>query len=127
VCDQPFLLIQDLGNTFGRADYLNRNVVASVRLRDWRAVPVWADPARCIARLHVSVTGTLQNPRISEAGRAFLSDLLEQLTDTQLYDLFTVARVDLRVVNGEAPSSIEDWVAAFKEKRRQIADVRCPA
>ena len=127
VCAKPFLLIQDLGKTFGRADYLNRDVMASVNLRAWQAVPVWADATRCIARLDTSVTGTLHNPRISEAGRAFLADLLNQLSDAQLHDLFDVARVDLRIIDETPAASIDEWVAAFKDKRRQITDTRCSA
>jgi len=125
-CAAPFLLVQDLGKMFGRADYLNRDPLASVNLDAWQAVPVWADTARCIARLGVSITGTLHNPRIGEAGRAFLASLLDQLTDTQLFDLFDVARFDRRVIAGQPSASIESWVAAFKEKRRQIDEARCP-
>ena len=43
------------------------------------------------------MTGTLGDPAISEAGRKFLADLLVQLTDQQVRDLFEVARVDRRV------------------------------
>jgi len=73
------------------------------------------------------VTGTLHNPRISESGRAFLADLLNQLSDAQLHDLFDVARVDLRIIDETPTASIDEWVAAFKDKRRQITDTRCPA
>lgn len=126
VCDEPFLLIQDLGKMFGRADYLNRDFVASVNLREWQQVPVWTDATRCIARLDTSVTGTLHDPRIGEAGRAFLAGLLNQLADAQLRDLFAVAQFDRRVIAGQPPSSTDDWVAVFKEKRRQIEEARCP-
>jgi len=126
LCAKPFLMIQDLGKTFGRADYLNRDVMASVNLGEWRSVPVWADETRCLARLETSLTGTLHNPQISEAGRAFLADLLNQLSDAQLHDLFAVARVDLRIIDETAPPSIDEWVAAFKDKRQQIADTHCP-
>jgi hypothetical protein len=125
VCAKPFLYVQDLGKTFGRADYLNRDVTASVNVREWEAVPVWADPTRCVARLDASVTGTLHNPRISEAGRAFLAGLLNQLSDAQLHDLFDVARVNLRTVDEASPVSVEEWVTAFKDKRAQIDAVRC--
>jgi hypothetical protein len=127
VCAKPFLLIQDLGKTFGRADYLNRDVRASVNLREWQAVPVWADETRCVARLDTSVTGTLHDPHISEAGRAFLADLLNQLSDAQLHDLFDVARVDLRIIDETPPPSVDEWVAAFKDKRMQVASAHCPA
>jgi len=127
VCARPFLLIQDLGKMFGRADYVNRDPVASVNLHAWQAVPVWTDVARCVARVDTTLTGTLRNPRIGEEGRAFLAGLLNQLTDAQLRDLFEVARVDRRVTVDRKPSSIEEWVAAFREKRRQVNDARCPA
>jgi len=90
-------------------------------------VPVWADATRCIARLDTSITGTLHNPRISEAGRAFLANLLNQLSDAQLHDLFDAARVDLRIIDETPPASIDQWVTAFKDKRTQIASVHCPA
>ena len=39
------------------------------------------------------MTGTLDKPVISEAGRAFLAGLLAQLSDAQLHDLFDVSRM----------------------------------
>ena len=46
-----------------------------------------------------SWTGTLGDPRITEGGRKFLADLLVQLTDRQLHDVFEVARVNRRSRN----------------------------
>jgi hypothetical protein len=57
---------------------------------------VWKNAAQCIGHLSKSKTGTLENPHISEAGRRFLAALLVQLTDSQLRDLFEVARVERR-------------------------------
>jgi hypothetical protein len=78
-----------------------------------------------------SVTGTLgDDPHISEAGRRFLADLLLQLTDQQLQDLFQVARIDRRSrkPNSSAPpTSVDEWVAAFKHKREEIVHARCPS
>jgi len=82
-----------------------------------------------VAELGRSFGGTLTNPRISEAGRAFLAGLLVQLSDAQLRDLFEAARVNLRPRGpGEdsPPASIDEWVAAFKLKRAQIVDQHCP-
>ena len=53
---------------------------------------MWQDAARCVAYLPKSSSGTLESPRISEEGRQFLANLLVQLTDVQLHDLFEVAR-----------------------------------
>src|SRR5262249_30908309 len=65
---------------------------------------------------------TLAYPKISEAGRRFLADLLVQLTDHQLHDLFDVARVRLRPRDPHNPRSgfpsIDEWVEAFKAARR---------
>jgi len=75
------------------------------------------------------MTGTLNNPTISEAGRAFLSGLLTQLSDQQLQDLFESAAVTHRLREpGRARSgfaTVAEWVSTFKEKRQQIVDRRC--
>ena len=66
---------------------------------------------------------------IGEEGRRFLANLLQQLSDRQLHDLFEVARVELRLRAPGTVSSgfatIDEWVSAFKEKRSQIVDRRC--
>lgn len=131
-CRQPVLLIQDLGLTFGQATLLNKNK-NSVSLENWSEVPVWKDPKTCVARLKGSFTGSISDPEISEAGRSFLAGLLSQLSDAQLRALFEFARVTRR---SAAPSShpdedspapsVEAWVAAFKTKRAEILEHRCP-
>jgi hypothetical protein len=59
---------------------------------------------------------------------ARLADLLVQLTDRQLRDLFEVARVDFRSRkpgSTEPPATVGDWVTAFKSKRHEIVTTRC--
>jgi hypothetical protein len=128
-CQRPFMLINDLGKTFGRANAFNRDTPGSVNLEAWRKVQVWADDRGCRARLDKSVTGTLDNPVISEGGRAFLAERLNRLTDLQLHDLFTVARFPARrgpdMEDGEA-SEVSAWVAAFKDKAAQVRSRTCP-
>jgi hypothetical protein len=129
-CEHPFLLINDLGLTFGRATQTNANDRSSVNLAAWRKTPVWKEgDAACVGNLPRSITGTLSDPRVSEDGRAFLAGLLSQLTDRQLHDLFEAARVELRLRAPEDVSSgfptIDEWVAAFVDKRRQITERRC--
>jgi hypothetical protein len=115
--------------TFGRANWLNSGGPGSMNLDAWSKVPVWKDPARCVANLSRSYSGTLGNPQITEAGRAFLAGLLSQLSDAQLHDLFTAARVQLRPRDPDHGRSgfptVDDWVNAFKAKRAQIVDRRC--
>jgi hypothetical protein len=125
-CAEPFLLVHDVGKTFGGPSRFNRGSVGSVNLAEWTAAPVWADAKRCIGFLPPSQTGTLTNPEISEAGRKFLSDLLAQLSDRQLTDLFTVARFAEKPIPGTAAPTVQMWVSAFKEKRDEIANAHCP-
>ena len=91
-CPDPLLMVHDLGQTFGHANIFNRDSSGSVNLHNWAKSPIWKDPAHCVAGLAQSQTGTLGNPVISEGGRRFLADLLMQLTDKQIHDLFDVAR-----------------------------------
>jgi hypothetical protein len=121
-CADPFLAIHDLGQTFGRANRFNRSTVGSVNLALWSNTPIWKDRARCVGNLAASTTGTLTDPVISEAGRQFLADLLAGLTDQQLRDLFAVARFADKPHGG---GPIDEWVAAFKHKRDEIASATC--
>jgi hypothetical protein len=122
-CDRPFMVAHDLGNTFGHADIYNRDGPASVNFRNWSREPIWRgkDKRTCIGNLPRSMTGTLGDPHISEEGRKFLADLLVQLSDTQLRDLFEVARFAAR----EPDRSVDDWVSVFKRKRDEIVNTTC--
>jgi len=128
-CTKPFLLIHDVGLTFGQANYLNRDVTGSVNFDLWKATPIWRDKATCIGHLAQSSTGTMSDPKISEAGRAFLAGLLDQLSDRQLHDLFEVGHVERRSRRpgtNEPPASVDEWVQAFLQKRAEIDGTRCP-
>ena len=128
-CSRPFLFMHDVGLTFGHANLFDDNKTGSVSYDDWVSTPIWrANPAMCVAHMRRSATGMLGDPQISEAGRRFLGDLLVQLTDQQLHDLFEVARVDHRSRKpgtDAAPATIDEWVSAFKAKREEIVNNRC--
>jgi len=128
-CSRIVMMVHDLGQTFGSANLFNRDVVGSVNLSEWSRMSIWKDSTRCVANLPQSQTGTLDNPLIIEEGRRFLADLLEQLTDTQLYDLFDVARFADRVRpdGTREATSVNAWVSAFKQKRDEIVRRTCPA
>jgi hypothetical protein len=127
-CEHPLMLINDLGLTFGKANTFNAND-QGVHLVAWISQPIWKPGDRCIANLPKSWTGTLSDPVISEAGRAFLADLLSQLSDDQVRALFEVSRVNLRLrVPGKPDSgfaTVEEWAEVFKHKRAEIVDKRC--
>jgi hypothetical protein len=132
-CRAPILMIQDLGLTFGAASFLNKAKHA-VSFEHWQEEPVWKDRGKCVAQLKASITDNFSHPTIHEAGRAFLAGLLSQLSDAQLRDLFEVARVDRRSAHvkdnpeDDLPvATVDQWVAAFKAKRAEIVNHRCPA
>jgi hypothetical protein len=125
-CAHPFMMIPDLGTTFGHANAFNRDAPGSVNFKNWSEASIWRDKEKakgsnCIGNLPGSITGTLDNPVISEAGRTFLADLLVQLSDAQLHDLFDVARFTRR----DPGASTDDWVHAFKQKRDAIVNRTC--
>jgi hypothetical protein len=128
-CDHPLLILHDVGMTFGKATSSNADTVSGANLRAWSETPIWKSGAACVGNITKSFTGTLENPPISEGGRRFLASLLDQLSDAQLRDLFTVARFEIRPRDpaqaGSPPATIDEWVSAFKAKRAQIADRHC--
>jgi hypothetical protein len=127
-CSRPFMMVSDLGLTFGKANFMNTNG-KGMNFVAWAATPVWKDSSSCIGNLSKSFTGTLKDPMISEAGRAFLSDLLRQLSDDQIRALFEVARVNLRLRDPSKARSgmatVDEWTEVFKRKRAEIAEHRC--
>ena len=127
-CAEPFMMINDLGLTFGHANAWNDQSPSGVNLELWAKTPVWSDSGRCVGNIAKSVTGTLDHPVISEEGRAFLADLLMQLSDAQLHDLFAVTRFPLRSL-GMKPTrpvtTVDQWVEAFKAKRDEIVNRSC--
>jgi hypothetical protein len=129
-CEKPFMMMHDVGLTFGHANFANRDTTGSVNFDEWSTTPIWRDAKACVGHMSQSYTGTLGDPKISEAGRRFLADLLAQLTDRQLTDLFTVARIDRRSRkpgSTEPPATVDEWVTAFKQKRDTIVASRCPS
>jgi hypothetical protein len=138
-CRTAWLVIKDLGATFGKATRLNRSKMS---LADWDAAGVWKPAAarsssvgarECIGDLPRSLTGSLEDPVISEAGRRFLSRRLAMLSDRQIRDLFTVSQIERRgeeivAADGRRRKvEVADWVRVFKRKRAEIAAVRCQA
>ena len=121
------MMVNDLGQTFGRSNLFNRDQIGSVNLEKWSGSHVWSDAKLCIGDLAPSQTGSLDNPQISEAGRKFLSDLLMQLSDAQLRAMFDVARFAERKEGDRRTPTVDEWIDAFKKKRGEIASRTCPS
>lgn len=126
-CAQSVAFVQDLGVSFGAKSLFSYD---KAKLDAWRQQAVWRDRAKCQANLSVHPAGGLEHPIVTEAARRFLADLMIQLTDLQIEDLFRGSRVDHRDPTVSDPAQrdliIAEWVAVFKDKRRQLVDHVCP-
>ena len=129
-CAEAWLVIKDLGGSFGKATRLNSS---KMKLEDWDGAGIWKDAKQCVGDMPRSFTGSLEDPKISEAGRRFLAQRLAQLSDRQVRDLFTVSNVVKRgetitaADGSKRPVTVDDWVRVFKRKRSEIAAARCAA
>jgi hypothetical protein len=130
-CERPFLLVGDLGATFGGPGALLGSSQAKLDFAHWSANRVWKGETGCVGNLDADRGGTMQNPEVREAGRQFLAERLSLLSDAQIRDMFVAARVDARdqvIEEGGRKRRVtaDDWVQAFKQKRQEIAGRRCP-
>jgi hypothetical protein len=119
-CDRPFALMQDLGASFGPN---------KMSLEHWRQTPIWADASQCrVSMSSLPYSGaTFKDVTIGEAGRALLARQLQALSDDQVTALFNGARFSefKGILDRAAP--VSDWVNAFDDKVRQIANAGpCP-
>ena len=142
-CDNPVMLVQDVGATFGGGGWFTSNGSAKMNLQVWSGGKLWnkvgteGAPRQCQAGLRKSLTATdgLSDPLISEEGRRFDAGLMCQLSDGQIEELFKVSRAaempqyhnrDGSFKSGvDEASVIRQWVDAFKQKREQLATGRC--
>jgi hypothetical protein len=142
-CSEPVIAVQDIGSTFGGAGRMSKSN-SKMNLKAWTNRRVFK-PAKssssgevpeCHGDLTVSMAageGGRGDPRIGEAGRAFLQERLLLLTDAHIRALMTTARVEKLSeahtwrdpATGTSYSGSEAWVAAFKDKVKQITERRC--
>jgi len=119
-CAAPIVLMQDVGATFGPT---------KVDLHNWRQTRIWKDGASCLVSMeHLPWGGgTFPEQHISEDGRQFLLNLLDQLSSAQLQNLFAGARIEWSEGVTAEGRQAAAWAAAFEDKIRQIRDVApCP-
>lgn len=120
-CRHPFMMLSDLGKTFGKANAFNKDNPGAVNLKAWADADIWRGDKSCVGDMDQSFTGTLDRPKISEEGRKFLAGLLMQLSDQQIKDLFEVSQFTRR----DKTSTVDDWVRVFKQKRDEVATRSC--
>jgi len=135
-CPKAGAVIVDVGATFGGAGRTSSDETATMNLDAWRSKTVFRqeDGGTCRGRLTVSLTAGRDgegDPDISEDGRRFLLERLSRLTPAHVRAIFTTARVDqIRRPRTAPPSgarltAIDEWVAAFEDKVRQIETRQC--
>lgn len=143
-CDHSHLVVQDVGATFGSGGWFTSNDGAKMNLEEWSGNGLWKkvgdgrpNSSACQARLKKSLTAKdgLSDPAVSEEGRRLLAGQMCQLSDTQISALFRLSRVahmpryqnsDGTFKNGLTEDGIvQQWVAAFKKKREDLAAGRC--
>jgi hypothetical protein len=114
-CDRPFLLLQDVGATFGPN---------KVDLDAWSRVPLWEDRAQCtVSMRELPFDGaTFGRATITERGRRFIADRISQLSEAQLADLFESARFSQKRGFFAPTHDVADWVRVFKAKVQAITD-----
>ena len=99
-CEQPVMLVQDVGATFGGGGWFTSNGSAKMNLQVWSGKKLWnkvgtdGAPRQCEAALRKSLTAHdgLSDPVISEEGRRFDAGLMCQLSDQQIEELFKASR-----------------------------------
>ena len=101
----------------------------------WRSKTVFRqeDGGTCRARLTVSLAAGHDgegDPGSSEDGRRFLLEQLSRLTPEHVRAIFAASRRPAHRRRAAPPSgagltSIDEWVAAFEDKVRQIETRRC--
>jgi len=121
-CSRPFAMLQDLGSAWGPR---------KVDLKEWAKAPIWSDRATCTTSMDALPYhgATFKPVKITEAGRQHLGNLLSQLSDRQLDDLFRSARFDhsTGLIGGVKATPIEEWVKTFKARVTQITEgPSCP-
>jgi hypothetical protein len=115
VCREPFLLLQDVGATFGPR---------KVDLASWERARIWDDRASCAISMREMPYGggTFRAVRVSERGRQFLAGLLNELSEAQLTDLFAGARFDQPRSPLMQHTLVSEWVRVFQKRAKAITD-----
>ena len=120
-CPEPFLMLQDVGATFGPT---------KVDLDAWEKAAIWADRGSCRISMRDMPYGgaTFTDAQVSEAGRQFIGKLLSALSDQQIAELFSGARFAEKRGVFTATKPVSEWVRVFKVKVQTIMDgPACPS
>jgi hypothetical protein len=134
--------LQDVGATFGGAgQFTGRG--AKIHLKSWAEKDIFASSSRAThggaseCRGNIDISGSAgadagENPRISEAGRQFLTAQFHRLTPESVRAIFEVARVDdigevqeWQDGSKKTHTGVDAWAAVFMDKVSQIEGRHC--
>jgi hypothetical protein len=119
-CDDPLLMIQDLGATFGPM---------KVNAASWDAMPVWSDRATCTVSMRALPFqgSTFPDARISDAARLRIGHDLASFTDADLRAWFAAARFPQFYTPTADEKDLEMWTRVFRHRAGQIVSgAPCP-
>ncbi len=119
-CAEPFMIIQDMGANFGKSVKVGDFEKFDIKL--WDQNPIWSDANICELKIKGAPNASFGTPRVSEAGRKLLAELLGQLNQKQIEDLFIGAYT--REFAGE--TAVAQFVQTFLKRRSIIENTICP-
>ena len=130
-CAEAWLVIKDLGGSFGKATKLNSS---KMNLADWDEAR-HLEGRQAVHRRHAAVVhGKSRGSEDQRSGSRFLSErlmLLRDQTDSRpLHGVEcdeTWRNASTAADGSKRPVTVDDWVRVFKRKRSEIAAARCAA
>ena len=117
-CARPFLMMQDLGATFGPR---------KVSLEGWKKTAIWRDAEGCaVSMADLPYDGaTFADVDITEAGRALLASRLARFTRDDFTKLFRESRFPDAETGELGADDVTPWVDALQEKVAAITNRAC--
>jgi hypothetical protein len=119
-CQQPLLVLQDLGATFGPL---------KANLAGWRSAPLWTDRATCTVSMKSLPFGggTFPDAAITEAARLRVAGQLSAISGSEVRGLFRAARFPEYYSTTNDEKDVAAWAAAFRMRVEEIATAGpCP-
>jgi hypothetical protein len=109
LCARPFMIMHDLGATFGKPGALSVSG-AKFKLGGWQRQEVWKEKGSCTTNPDHGRKYTFDPYPISEEGRQFLASLLNRLSLRQIKDLFRGVHADMWPDQGTEELSVDELV-----------------
>ncbi|MCB0411625.1 MAG: hypothetical protein KDD22_03820 [Bdellovibrionales bacterium] len=122
-CTNVAMMIHDIGTSFGVKTRNGLTRFRRVDLETWKNTPIWKNPTTCTAQLTQilpiaiavkTMDASMESPQISDEGRIFLAELLQNFSQNPslVRALFEAAHL--------SPQDIPQWIEAFQSKVEQI-------